>query len=253
MHQGLRNLLGATVGLLPVTVRAGAARGARWTLFPWTSYWKGTHEPALQACIAAVGGGAIAGWCCWDLGAHFGLYSVALARAVGPDGQVAAFEPNPASFARLERHRRMNGLTWLKTFEAAVSDTAGSSELLTYGNLDSTSTHLRYEDETMDAAAKPLAIRSVRLDDLVAAGELRPPQFVKVDVEGHGHRAVAGMQATLARSRPILAVAFHSIPEVNGVLAALEPLGYTRSRIGPPGAGPAAMVGEDYLFTPPAT
>jgi len=147
----------------------------------------------------------------------------------------------------------MNGLTWLKTFEAAVSDTAGRSELLTYGNLDSTSTHLRYEDETVDATATPLAIHSVRLDDLVAAGELRPPQFVKIDVEGHGHRAVAGMQATLARSRPILVVAFHSVPEVTGILAVLDPLGYTRTRVGPPGAGPDAMIGEDYLFTPPLT
>lgn len=250
MHQGLRNLLGSTVGLLPVTVRAGAARGARWTLFPWTSYWKGTHEPALQACIAAVGGGDIAGWSCWDLGAHYGLYSVALARRVGPHGQVAAFEPNPASFARLERHRRMNRLTWLKTFEAAVSDTAGRSELLTYGNLDSTSTHLRYEDETADPAAAPLAIRSVRLDDLVAAGELRPPRFVKIDVEGHGHRAIAGMRATLAQARPILVVAFHSVPEVEGVLSVLDPLRYTRTRVGPPGTGPEAMVGEDYLFMP---
>jgi len=50
------------------------------------------------------------------LGAHFGLYSVALALRVGPEGQVAAFEPNPVSFARLERHRRMNGLDRLKTY-----------------------------------------------------------------------------------------------------------------------------------------
>lgn len=64
----------------------------------------------------SLGGGNISGWNCWDLGAHFGLYSVALALRVGPEGQVAAFEPNPVSFARLERHRRMNGLDRLKTY-----------------------------------------------------------------------------------------------------------------------------------------
>ena len=49
-------------------------------------------------------------------GVHFGLYSAALALRVGHEGQVAAFEPNPVSFARLERHRRMNGLDRLKTY-----------------------------------------------------------------------------------------------------------------------------------------
>ncbi|MSU65186.1 MAG: hypothetical protein EXS38_03585 [Opitutus sp.] len=64
-----------------------------------------THEPAMQAVLLGLGGGDIRGWTCWDLGAHFGLYSVGLARRVGPAGQVAAFEPNPISFARLQRHR----------------------------------------------------------------------------------------------------------------------------------------------------
>lgn len=116
MHPRLRSLVGSTVGLLPVTIRRGAAQGTRWTLFPWSSYWRGTHEPEVQAAIMSLGGGDISGWNCWDLGAHFGLYSVALALRVGPEGQVAAFEPNPVSFARLERHRRMNGLDRLKTY-----------------------------------------------------------------------------------------------------------------------------------------
>jgi FkbM family methyltransferase len=250
MPPRLRRFLGSTVGLLPVRVRCGAARGARWTLFPWTSYWRGTHEPLLQAAISGLNGGDVTGWSCWDLGAHFGLYSVALARAVGPTGQVAAFEPNPESFRRLERHRRMNGLGWLKPFPAAVSDAAGTSELLTYGDLDSTSTHLAYEGEARGAAAAPIAIRLVQLDELVRRGEVRAPHFVKVDVEGHGHKAVAGMRETLAASRPRLIVAFHSPEEVAGVLAVLRPLGYRWEAIGPAAAGPEPAVGADYLFTP---
>ena len=250
MPPRLRRFLGATVGLLPVRVRSGAARGARWTLFPWTSYWRGTHEPRLQEAISRLNGGDVTGWSCWDLGAHFGLYSVALARAVGPTGQVAAFEPNPASFRRLERHRRMNGLTWLRTFPAAVSDRAGASELLTYGELDSTSTHLAYEGEARGAAAAPIAIRLVQLDDLVRRGEVRAPRFIKVDVEGHGHKAVAGMRETLAAHRPQMIVAFHSPEEVAGVLAVLRPLGYRWDPIGAFAAGSEPEIGGDYLFTP---
>lgn len=197
--------------------------------------------------IEGLGVGDIRGWSCWDLGAHCGLYSIALAMRVGPGGQVAAFEPNPISFARLERHRRMNGVSWLRAYEAAASDRTGGAELLTNGGADSTSTHLRYEDEMENEQSAPIAIRTLRLDELVDSNELRAPQFVKIDVEGHGHRAALGMRATLARWRPAVLVAFHSDREVAGVLEVLQPLGYKAAPVGAP--APAPAVGGDYLFT----
>ena len=93
----------------------GGRRGAL-TLNPWSAYWRGTHEPSLQQALIGVGG--VRSWNCWDLGAPFGIYSVGLARRVGPDGAVAAFEPNPGSYARLVRHQRMNRLSNPTTFQA---------------------------------------------------------------------------------------------------------------------------------------
>jgi FkbM family methyltransferase len=241
-------MIGSTVGLIPIKVGSGILTGANWTFYPWRSYWKGTHEPAVQAAISRLGDGDIKGWSCWDLGAHFGYYSVAMAMRVGPSGQVAAFEPNPASFVRLERHRRMNRLEWLRTYQAAVSDRAGGAELLTYGDMGSTSTHLRYDDEAENKDSAPIGIRTLRLDDLVASGELRPPRFVKVDVEGHGHHAIEGMKATLAKARPELIVAFHSKAEVDGVLGVLKPLGYGWTPIAAPPTDPESLIGGDYLF-----
>jgi FkbM family methyltransferase len=162
---------------------------------------------------------------------------------------VAAFEPNPESFSRLERHRRMNRIPWLKTYEAAASDQSGNASLLTYGNLDSTSTHLRYDDEVENEGSGPVGIRTLRLDELVQSGELRPPNLVKIDVEGHGHRAVSGMKMAIAASRPILIVGFHSNEEVEGVLCVLKPLGYAwREIVPPPSSG--SMAGGEFLFTP---
>ncbi len=238
------------LGLFPVRVRRGVAAGARWTLYPWSSYWRGTHEPALQATLVALGGGDIRDWTCWDLGAHFGLYSVGLARRVGPKGQVAAFEPNPMSFARLKRHRDMNHLGWLKLYEAAVSDNNRGAELFTYGDLGSTTTHLPYDGEHRHSHATPLSIRTVCLDELTKNGELLPPNFVKIDVEGHGHRALAGMRETLAASRPTLIIGFHSPAELEGSMALLAPLRYAVRRIGDPNTTSEVRIGEDYLFTP---
>jgi FkbM family methyltransferase len=192
----------------------------------------------------------MAGWSCWDLGAHYGLYSVGLARRVGPTGHVAAFEPNPVSYRRLEDHRRLNRLPWLLTFPAAASEHSGRADLYTYGDLHGTTTHLPYEDERPGEATEPLAVETVRLDDLVAAGTLNPPDLIKIDVEGHAHRAVAGMAATLRRKPPTLLVAFHSAPEVEGVRQILLPLGYSATVIGAPPADEASWIGRDFLFTP---
>lgn len=235
----LRKLAAKLGNHVVVRVRSGVAEGARWTVFPWSAYWRGTHEPAVQQELMRLGGGDIAGWVCWDLGAHYGIYSVGLARRVGPAGQVVAFEPNPLSFARLSRHKALNDLPQLVVLPVAVSDEERRTELFTYGELDSTATHLRYEGE-QGVGGQPIEVATVRLDALVEAGRIRAPRFVKVDVEGHGHRALAGARATIAASRPVLLIGLHSPEEERGILAILEPLGYRRTRVN----------AEDYLFTP---
>ena len=255
MSSAVRTLLGAVLkrtplGLWPVRVRSGVAAGARWTLYPWTSYWRGTYEPAVQSALLALGGGKIPGWTCWDLGAHFGLYSVGLARRVGPTGQVAAFEPNPLSFARLERHQRMNALPWLKLFPAAVSNHTAGAELFTYGNPDGTTSHLPYDGETRTSAVGAIDVATLRLDDLVNSGELRPPRFIKIDIEGHGHHALAGMSETLRSFRPMVLAALHSPQELDGTLALLDGEHYACREIADKPSGRPLQVGSDYLFTP---
>ncbi len=243
-------LLGTPLQHWPVRIRSGIAQGARWTLFPWTSYWRGNHEPAVQNFLVGLGGGDVRGWCCWDIGAHFGLYSVGLARRVGETGEVAAFEPNPRSYARLARHARMNRLGWLKLFPLAASDLDGMAELLTYGDLGTTTTHLPYEGESVSGAGA-ISIRTCRLDTLLDRGTLRPPRFVKIDAEGHGHRVLAGMARTIENHRPIILVGVHSPTETVGVLAALRPLGYSHRPV--TGDELTAVTSNgDYLFTPPS-
>lgn len=246
----IRRFCSATgLGWLPVRVCRGFLSGAWWSLYPWTSYWRGTHEPAVQAAL--LGLGDFRGWNCWDLGAHFGFYSVGLARRVGPTGEVAAFEPNPLSFRRLAYHRRLNRLACLKIYPSAVSDQTGQMELFTYGDLDSTTTHLPYEGETRTNACAPVAVPALKLDELVAADELRPPDFVKIDVEGHGHRALAGMKEVVSSKRPILLAALHSPQEADGIFSILKPMGYASRAVGEFAATDATRIGRDILFTPP--
>ena len=246
-HRAISCLLTRTrLAWLPVKVLGGVAQGAWWSLFPWTAYWRGIYEPALQEAVLALGD--LRGWNCWDLGAHYGLYSIGLARRVGPTGEVAAFEPNPLSFRRLAYHRRLNRLTQLKLFPMAASDRSKSAELYTYGQIESTTTHLPYEGETAQDACRPITVESVRIDEMVADGRLHLPDLVKIDVEGHAHRAIEGMAETLARKRPVFILAFHGDPEAATVRQILFQWGYRSRPIGD--VLPNAPVG-DFLFTPP--
>jgi len=240
-------LLTSLVGRLPVRVRKGIAHGARWSLFPWTSYWRGTHESEAQARLIALGDWT--GKHVWDLGSHYGIFAVGLGLRVGPTGSVAAFEPNPISYARLQLHVRRNHLHWVKTFPCAASDIAANRLLFLYEGPDSTSSHLAYDGENWDETAPAMRVNSLRLDDLVAAGEIHLPDFIKIDIEGHAHRALAGAADSLKKSRPILLIGLHGDAEVSGVLSILEPLGY---RVTPIQQNSPAMPSSDYdyLFEP---
>jgi len=224
----LKDLVSSWIGrsplaLFPVRIRAGIAKGARWTLMPHSAYWRTGGEGDVDAVAATLG--PLTGLCFWDLGAHFGLYTVGLARQVGPAGQVASFEPDPVSHARCARHVAMNGLDNVRLFCAAVSDRATRQEFIV-PEAGATFNHLRYEDEPVAAGEKTIQIESMVLDELVAAGRIRAPHLVKVDVEGHGAKAVAGALQTIARSHPVLVMSFHSHAEADDTRALLEPLGY---------------------------
>jgi FkbM family methyltransferase len=249
MPDFLRRLLSVPViARLPVRVRGGIAAGARWSFFPCTSYWRGTHEPAVQARILALHTDWT-GLHVWDLGSHYGLYAVGLGRRVGPTGSVAAFEPNPLNCERLRLHVNRNRLARVAVFPCAVSDQSGTQNLILTEGLETTGSHLAYEDEVCNAFTPSVAVSSVRLDDLVTEKRIQLPDFVKVDVEGHAHKALAGAAATLARSRPVLMIGFHSDAEITGVLAVLTPLRYRITPIDP--VSPSAPTpGHDYLFEP---
>jgi FkbM family methyltransferase len=172
---------------------------------------------------------------------------VGLAQRTGRSGQVAAFEPFPPSFARLERHRNMNGLDWLKPFPFALSDQAGQTSFVMDLIEGETTHHLPYDGEIVTPATAIIPVRTVRLDDLLAAGEVRPPDFIKVDVEGHGHRALAGALQALRLKRPVILMGFHSPQEVAGTEALLAPLGYRFAPVDP-ARNPPDRVGADYLL-----
>jgi FkbM family methyltransferase len=234
---------------LPVHVRKGVAAGARWSLFPHTAYWRGAHEPEIQRRVAELWDWT--GKNAWDLGAHYGLFAIGLARRAGPSGQIAAFEPNPLSFSRLQLHAWRNRLPNLRLFPFAVGEHPATLPLVVYDGFETTSSHLPYESEVVSSATPRLDVPVVRLDDLVAAGALAPPHFIKMDVEGHGHHALRGAAQTVRQHLPVIECGFHSPQETQGVSDLLFPLGYRAESLSP-GFPSTPTEGGDYLWRPPS-
>jgi FkbM family methyltransferase len=221
---GSRLLSATPLAYWPVRVRRGPARGARWTLLPYSYNWRAGGEEDASVGLAALD--RVDGAVCWDLGAHFGIHTVGMAMQVGPRGQVACFEPDPVAFERLRQHVHMNGLHNVRLYQAAASNKAGNLPLISSHGLGTAFSHFQYEDEQVSAQTPRIIVATVPADDLVDKGEIRLPDLIKLDVQGHGAQALQGSIRSIGKSLPVIVFSNHSRWELAGVQALLEPLGY---------------------------
>lgn len=244
-----RALAASPVARIPVRVRRGPARGARWTLLPFSHNWREGGEGDLAPGLAKLP--QVAGAVCWDFGAHFGIHTVGMARQVGPSGQVVAFEPDTVAFARLALHVRMNRLANVVLFRAAVSSAPGVQRLIASGGPGSTVSHFRYPGEPEPEAHLTVAVETIAPDDLVAQGRVRPPDLIKVDVEGHGAAALQGSLASIREKLPVIIFSCHSPAEIGGARQLLEPLDYGAHRLSGAAVSWAEVeVGSGFVLAP---
>jgi len=126
-----------------------------------------------------------------DIGANVGVYSLYLAKQVGPTGRVLACEADATSARHLRDNVARNYQAQVDVIEAAIGEREGTVRFL--GGLDCTS-HISSADE----GGTPVPMTT--LDALVPEGR---PMFVKVDVEGAEERVLMGA-TQLLRERPPL-------------------------------------------------
>ena len=171
-----------------------------------------------------------------DVGANVGMYSLLSARRVGPTGRVHAFEPTPAVAASLRRNVALNGLGNVHVHEAAVSDAAGRATFYLQDSSDC--------NTLAGGAGTPIRVRTVTLDDHVAAHGLDRVDVMKMDVEGAEVLALRGGGRLLAAADgPVLMLEFN--PEALGAAGSgvaelrglLEGHGYECHPLGIQGGG----------------
>jgi FkbM family methyltransferase len=185
----------------PQTIVRGLASGHRICISPADTlgYLPGTDEPHLQKTIRDY---VVAGDTVYDIGANIGHVSRSLAKRVGPGGRVAALEPLPRSIDSFRRNMEINGSSNVQRLQCAASHGRGEAVIRMAENL-STASLVWHRN---DPSATEFGIRKVPIDELVDAGEIGYPTFVKIDVEGAEGLVWQGMRRTIAAAKPVLFV-----------------------------------------------
>ena len=132
-----------------------------------------------------------------DVGANVGFFTALARSCVGPQGRVVAFEPSSFAFAKLYSMMEESGFANVTAVNCALSDACGESTLYVpsagMGNHSptmvpvNTCTPERIVVSTLDAQLDALSIDHVDL--------------LKIDVEGHEPKVLAGARDSLAQGR----------------------------------------------------
>ena len=140
----------------------------------------------------------------FDIGSFLGTYAMLAARRTGESGRVLALEPSVSSFRALERHFAMNGLYAPRAIArcAAIGARSGRRRLLTFddepyrnmiappGLEPGPSTRFTRSGEGTDA------VDVVSVDE-VADDIGRPPDWIRIDVQGLEFDVLAGAARVL--------------------------------------------------------
>jgi len=127
-----------------------------------------------------------------DVGANVGYYTIIGSRLVGDKGKVYAFEPEPESFALLQKNVRLNGLTNVVLEQKALSNRKGVIKLF-IADLNK-GDHRIYQPE---GESRPsVEVEAVRLDEYFK-GQKRGIDVLKMDTQGAEGVILEGMTGLL--------------------------------------------------------
>jgi len=135
----------------------------------------------------------------FDIGAYVGDTALWFSKAVGPQGKVYAFEPEPGNFEKLKANLERNNVTNVIPLQLAVSETEGEMQVSSAAG-----------SSVITQAGTGLSVKVTTIDKFVEANKLPRVDFIKMDVEGHELKVLEGAHETIQAFKPSLALsAYH--------------------------------------------
>jgi FkbM family methyltransferase len=140
----------------------------------------------------------------FDLGANVGLVTHALSKAVGTDGRVVAFEPDPTSLTYLDRNNARHDLENVTVVPAAISDTDGALEFFAEGTITSGLASTR--KEAIMAKSQGSTIQCDAITLATAMERYGEPAWIKMDIEGAEISVLEQSRDLLEETKPFLVI-----------------------------------------------
>jgi len=135
----------------------------------------------------------------FDIGAYVGDTALWFSKAVGLQGKVYAFEPEPSNFEKLKANLERNKVTNVIPLQLALSEDKGEMHVSSGGSFS-----------TIIQAGTGTSVEVTTIDRFVEANKLPRVDFIKMDVEGHELKVLAGARKTIKTFKPSLALsAYH--------------------------------------------
>ena len=169
------------------------------------SYWIRPMERIDPMLLQFVRDHVRPGSTVWDVGANVGLFGFAAAGVAGPEGSVLALEADDWLAALVRRSAQLNAGTMaaVSVLGVAVSDRVGVAQFA-IARRGRASNFLREAEGSSQAGG----VRETRLAMTVTLDWLlerfKPPDVIKIDVEGAEHLVLAGAARLLQSVRPII-------------------------------------------------
>ena len=177
-----------------------------------------------------------------DIGANFGAHTLQMARRVGTDGLVFAFEPTNYAFGRLQCNLELNpGLGQrVRAEQVFLCSQPQPPPAEVFASWPVTGNRAELHHDHGGRAVSTSNARAMRLDDWVETARPGRMDLVKLDVDGYETDVLRGSVRTLRRFRPVILMEYAPYVlsefgvEVDDLLGLLGELGY---RVTVPGSG----------------
>jgi FkbM family methyltransferase len=156
-------------------------------------YVRGYYEASIVRVIKDM---LEPGMTFFDIGAHFGQYTLIASAKVDEKGIVHAFEPGPQQMGYLQYNIDLNNRNNVKLNSLALSNSSGEVQFAIGPKANLGASHLAKPGEDS------ISVHSITLDDYCDENAVRKIDIMKIDVEGAEKFVLDGGRRILTMSPP---------------------------------------------------
>jgi FkbM family methyltransferase len=172
----------------------------------WITRWWYIRADYESNMFLALRGFLRPGMVCMDIGANAGLFTLFMAKHVGHEGKVYAYEPTPDTFQLLQKNIALNAFRNIVAENAAITEESGTVELhvgppdlCVYNSIGPV-----VHPDARGGQFSRVSVPATTIDEYCANHDVVRVDCVKIDVEGAEFQVLRGMRRVLEENLQIV-------------------------------------------------